>query len=43
MSNTSAPNTTPVTTAAFHTQAMLSFGVSLAAVVVGTVYLPVDG
>lgn len=43
MSNTSAPNTTPATTAAFHTQAMLSFGVSLAAVVVGTVYLPVDG
>ncbi|WP_308187881.1 MULTISPECIES: hypothetical protein [unclassified Pseudonocardia] len=43
MSNTSAPNTTPATTAAFHMQAMLSFGVSLAAVVVGTVYLPVDG
>ncbi|MFP5021806.1 YiaA/YiaB family inner membrane protein [Pseudonocardia phyllosphaerae] len=36
------PNTTPATTAAFHMQAMVSFGVSLAAVVVGTLYLPVD-
>lgn len=43
MSNTSTTNTTPATTAAFHMQAVLSFGVSLAAVVVGTVYLPVDG
>ena len=41
MSNTSTP--TPATTAAFHMQAMISFGVSLAAVVVGVVYLPVDG
>ena len=43
MTNSSTPDTTPATTAAFHMQAVLSFGVSLAAVVVGTVYLPVDG
>ncbi|MFP5069889.1 YiaA/YiaB family inner membrane protein [Pseudonocardia nantongensis] len=42
MSNNSS-TTTPATTAAFHMQAVLSFGVSLAAVVIGTVYLPVDG
>lgn len=42
MSNNSS-TTTPATTAAFHMQAALSFGVSLAAVVIGTVYLPVDG
>ncbi|MBC3191985.1 hypothetical protein H7X46_13010 [Pseudonocardia sp. C8] len=43
MTNSSTPTTTPATTAAFHTQAVVSFGVSLAAVVIGTVYLPVDG
>lgn len=43
MSNSSSASTTPATTAAFHMQAILSFGVSLAAVVIGTVFLPVDG
>ncbi|ANY09192.1 YiaA/YiaB family inner membrane protein [Pseudonocardia sp. HH130630-07] len=43
MSNTTSPSTTPATTAAFHLQAVLSFGVSLAAVVIGVFYLPVDG
>ncbi|BBG02277.1 MULTISPECIES: YiaA/YiaB family inner membrane protein [Pseudonocardia] len=43
MSNSNAPSPVPATTAAFHLQAVLSFGVSLAAVVIGTFYLPVDG
>ncbi|MBP2368218.1 YiaA/YiaB family inner membrane protein [Pseudonocardia parietis] len=43
MTNSGTPSPTPATTAAFHMQAVLSFGVSLAAVVIGTVYLPVDG
>ncbi|MEQ3549259.1 YiaA/YiaB family inner membrane protein [Pseudonocardia nematodicida] len=43
MSNSSNSNLAPATTSAFHLQAVLSFGVSLAAVVVGTLYLPVDG
>lgn len=43
MSNSSIPGPAPATTAAFHMQAVLSFGVSLAAVVVGTFFLPVDG
>jgi hypothetical protein len=39
-SNSQAPAAS--TTAAFHIQAILSFGVSLAAVVVGVLYLPAD-
>lgn len=43
MTNSATPSPTPATTAAFHLQSVLSFGISLAAVVIGTVYLPVDG
>ncbi len=42
MTNSSSSTTTPSTTAAFHIQAMLSFGVSLAAVIIGVLYLPAD-
>lgn len=38
----SAPTHTP-TTAAFYVQAVLSFGLSLTAVTIGVVFLPVDG
>ncbi|MFD4637251.1 YiaA/YiaB family inner membrane protein [Lentzea sp. NPDC058436] len=38
----SAPSHTP-TTAAFYVQAVLSFGLSLTAVGLGVVFLPVDG
>jgi hypothetical protein len=42
MTNSSSQAPAPATTAAFHIQAILSFGVSLAAVVVGVLYLPAD-
>ena len=42
MTNSSSQAPAPATTAAFHIQAVLSFGVSLAAVVVGVLYLPAD-
>ena len=42
MTNSTAQAPAPATTAAFHIQAILSFGVSLAAVVIGVLYLPAD-
>lgn len=42
MTNSSSSAPAPSTTAAFHIQAILSFGVSLAAVIIGVLYLPAD-
>jgi len=42
MTNSSNTATAPTITAAFHIQAMLSFGVSLATVIIGVLYLPAD-
>ena len=42
MTNSAPQAPGPATTAAFHVQAIVSFGVSLAAVVLGVLYLPAD-
>jgi len=42
MTNSNSTTPAPPTTAAFHLQAVLSFGVSLAAVIIGVLYLPAD-